>query len=91
MIKVVGIGFKEVGKIYWFDPKNFQLKKGDKVIVETVRGIEIGEVIENIKEVNEKSLDHELKAIMRVASLKDIQRQEENEAQALKDNVICKK
>jgi len=91
MIKVVSIGFKEVGKIYWFDPKNFQLKKGDKVIVETVRGIEIGEVIENIKEVNEKSLDHELKAIMRVASLKDIQRQEENEAQALKDNVICKK
>lgn len=91
MIKVVGIGFKEVGKIYWFDPKNFQLKKGDKVIVETVRGIEIGEVIENIKEVNEKSLEHELKAIMRVASLKDIQRQEENEAQALKDNVICKK
>ncbi|MGI6710289.1 MAG: PSP1 domain-containing protein [Bacilli bacterium] len=91
MVKVVGIGFKEVGKIYWFDPKNFQLKKGDNVIVETVRGIEIGEVIEDIKEVDEKSLEHELKPIMRIASQKDIERQKENEAQALKDNEVCKK
>lgn len=91
MVKVVGIGFKEVGKIYWFDPKNFQLKKGDNVIVETVRGIEIGEVIEDIKEVDEKSLEHELKPIMRIASQKDIERQKENEAQALKDNEVCKR
>ena len=41
MAKIVGIEFKEVGKIYWFSPDPFKLKKGDKVVVETIRGVEL--------------------------------------------------
>ena len=44
MAEVIGVRFKEVGKIYYFDPDGQTLKKGDRVIVETVRGIECGEV-----------------------------------------------
>ena len=44
MAKIVGIEFKEVGKIYWFSPDPFRLKKGDKVVVETIRGVELGTV-----------------------------------------------
>lgn len=72
MKKIVGIGFKEVGKIYWFNPNYLNLKVGDKVIVETVRGLELGHVVQNIKEVEENKLEHELKDIIRVANQKDI-------------------
>ena len=44
MTKVVGIVFKDVGKVYWFNPSTYTLKKDDKVIVETVRGTELGTV-----------------------------------------------
>ena len=72
MKKIVGISFKEVGKIYWFSPNFLKLKEGDKVVVETVRGLEMGTVVSPIKEVDEKELEHELKDILRIASNKDI-------------------
>lgn len=72
MKKVCGIGFKEVGKIYWFETKFTNLKVGDYVVVETVRGQELGHVIKPVEEVNEEKLDHELKSIIRVATKKDI-------------------
>lgn len=72
MKKIVGISFKEVGKIYWFNPNFLNLKVGDKVIVETVRGMELGFVVAPIKEVDEKELEHELKDIIRIANEKDI-------------------
>lgn len=90
MKKVVGISFKDVGKVYWFDPLNYVLNKGDKVVVETVRGIELGEVVDAIKEVEEKSLEHELKPIMKIASEKDIRKQKDNEEHAKQDFDICK-
>ena len=45
MTKVVGVRFRNVGKIYYFSPKNYEIKTGDHVIVETARGIEYGKVV----------------------------------------------
>ncbi len=72
MKKIVGISFKEVGKIYWFNPNFLKVKVGDMVIVETVRGLELGFVVAPIKEVEDNELEHELKDILRIASEKDI-------------------
>ena len=78
MVKVVGVAFKEVGKIYWFDPNNIVLSVGDKVVVETVRGLELGLIVKGIHEVNEKDV-FELKPVLRIASPKDLKRNEDNE------------
>lgn len=75
---VVGIRFKAVGKKYYFDPKDFDLKMYDKVVVETVRGFEMGEVIENIKEVQDEELISALKPVQRIASPEDIENYEKN-------------
>ena len=56
MAEVIGVRFKDVGKVYFFDPDGKQLKKFDKVIVETARGIECGEVATENREVPERSL-----------------------------------
>lgn len=72
MSKVVGIGFKDVGKIYWFNPEPFKLRVGNMVVVETVRGLELGKVVEDIKEVDPEQLEHKLKDIIRPATEKDI-------------------
>ncbi|AIO18083.1 hypothetical protein KQ51_00180 [Candidatus Izimaplasma bacterium HR1] len=75
---VVGIRFKAVGKKYYFDPKDFDLKMYDKVVVETVRGYEMGEVIEGIKEVMDDELISALKPVYRVATPEDIKNYEKN-------------
>ena len=72
MKKICGIGFKEVGKIYWFETKGMNVKVGDYVVVETVRGQELGHVIKPVEEADETKLEHELKSIIRVATKKDI-------------------
>ncbi len=90
MAKVVGIGFKEVGKIYWFNPEPFELVIGSKVIVETVRGLELGTVIEPIKLVEDSSLEHELKNVIRIANDKDIAKYKENELKAESSEPIIK-
>ena len=51
MIKVTGVRFRSAGKIYYFDPAGFDIKKGDNVIVETARGVEFGTVVMGIREV----------------------------------------
>lgn len=83
MVKVVGIGFKEVGKIYWFNPEPFALNINDYVIVETVRGLELGKVVEPIKEIDESTIEHELKKVIRIASKKDIETSLINDKKAL--------
>ncbi len=76
--KVVGIRFKEAGKKYYFDPLDFDLAIGEAVIVETVRGIELGEVSEPIKEIDEAELIASLKPILRKATEIDLQKEKEN-------------
>lgn len=75
---VVGIRFKAVGKKYYFDPKDFVLKMYDKVVVETIRGYEMGEVIEGIKEVKDDELISALKPVHRIATPEDIKNYEQN-------------
>lgn len=82
MYKVVGIRFKEAGKIYYFDPCNIVLKAGDDVIVETVRGLEYGNVAVAEKEVGEEEIVAPLKKVVRKACDKDRARVEENTAKA---------
>ena len=75
---VVGIRFKRVGKKYYFNPGDFDLKMYDKCVVETIRGYEMGEVIEDIKEVEDSELISTLKPVHRVATEKDIKQYEQN-------------
>jgi len=76
--KVVGIRFKAVGKKYYFNPQDFEVIIGDKVVVETVRGIELGEVIEGLKEIADEEIITALKPVIRVATKEDLKQYEKN-------------
>ena len=76
MPSVIGIRFKAVGKIYYFDPDNLDIKKDDKVIVETTRGLEFGHVVVGIKEVKEEDLVQPLKKVLRLATKEDLEQME---------------
>ena len=91
MKKIVGIGFKDGGKIYWFNPNFLNVKVGDKVVVETVRGLELGYVVMPIREIEDKDFEHELKDIIRIASDKDIKDYNKNEERAKEDLEKAKK
>ncbi|SHK74949.1 Cell fate regulator YaaT, PSP1 superfamily (controls sporulation, competence, biofilm development) [Clostridium cavendishii DSM 21758] len=91
MIKVVGVRFKKAGKIYYFDPNNIEIKKGDNVIVETARGIEFGECVIGFKEIGEDEIVAPLKTVLRVATEEDIQKHEENKSKEKDAFEICLK
>lgn len=78
MAEVVGVRFKEVGKVYYFDPDRKQYKKGDRVIVETVRGIECGEITMENRDVAESEIVKPLKRIIRAANEADLRTVQEN-------------
>ncbi|MBQ8210648.1 MAG: stage 0 sporulation family protein [Clostridia bacterium] len=78
MVEVIGIRFKETGKIYYFDPNGQQLRKGDFAIVETARGIECGEVALANKAVNEEDIVSPLKKLIRIATESDLKTVEQN-------------
>lgn len=71
MIKVIGIRFRTAGKIYYFDPLDLDIQKGDNVIVETARGVEYGKVVQGIREVDEETIIQPLKPVIRVATPQD--------------------
>ena len=90
MIKVVGIRFQRAGKIYYFDPLDYDLETAMHVIVETARGIEMGTVLIPPKEVDDDKVVQPLKPVMRIATDDDekvIEKNKEKEAEAY---VICK-
>ena len=91
MSEVVGIRFKEVGKIYYFDPIGAKLNKGDNVIVETVRGLECGEVAQGNKEVSDDEIVKPLKPIVRVATQEDLKVVERNKKKEKEAFDICLK
>jgi len=86
---IVGVRFKAAGKIYHFNPAGHDIKKGDKVIVETARGIEMGEVCVGIKEISPESLTKPLKDVIRVATPEDMERVAENKAKEKEAFEIC--
>lgn len=77
-IKTVGIQFKNIGKVYNFDPTDIFLHLGDSVVVETIRGVELGKVVEKVKEVDANQLEHELKPVIRKATENDLTMFDEN-------------
>ena len=89
MAEIIGVRFKEVGKVYYFDPIGMELNIGDKVIVETSRGVECGTVAIPNKEVNDKSIVHPLKTIIRCADKSDLAHVEENRKKEKKAFDIC--
>jgi len=90
MAEVVGVRFKKAGKIYWFDPNNIDLKAGDDVIVETVRGIEMGKVMIEKREVPDEEIVQPLKKVVRKATEEDYKKAQENMEKAAKALEICK-
>ena len=91
MVKVVGVRFKDTGKMYYFDPKNIAVKKGDGVVVETARGVECGVAATGVKEVDDNEVVQPLKPIMRVATDKDMAQLEENKKKADEAYKVCRK
>ena len=89
MIRVVGVRFRTAGKIYFFDPVRFEIKKGDNVIVETARGIEFGTVVGDIREVEDDKVIQPLKPVVRVATEKDKKQEEDNKLKEKKAFDIC--
>ena len=91
MAEVIGVRFKQVGKIYYFDPKNIQLKTGDMVVVETARGIECGKVAIQNKDVPDEEILHPLKPLIRKATKNDMLHISENKNREREAFKTCEK
>ena len=91
MKDIVGVRFKKLGKIYFFNPKKWRLKKGDKVIVETAQGEEFGEVMIPNRRVPEDKIVEPLKLVIRIANGKDYKRYEECRSLEKKAFDVCEK
>lgn len=87
--RLASIRFNNVGKSYYFST-DLDIKKGDKVVVETIRGLELGEVISNLKDLSEFELDTELKRVKRKANRADLDLYEFNKEKAKKSFQTCK-
>ena len=95
MAEIIGVRFKTVGKVYYFDPNGLELKTGEKVIVETARGVECGEVALSNREVDDSELVSPLKPIIRTATQEDLaivaqNRKKEKEAFQICEEKIAK-
>lgn len=89
MTKVIGVRFRTAGKIYFFDPLNFDIKRNDNVIVETARGIEFGTVVCDPKEVEDEKVIQPLKPVLRIATQKDMEQEETNKGKEKEAFKIC--
>lgn len=91
MIKVVGVRFRNVGKIYYFSPKDLQIEADDHVIVETARGVEYGKVVLAPREVEDNKVVQPLKEVIRIATARDDEKEEQNRAKEKEAFQICLK
>ena len=89
MTKVIGVRFRTAGKIYYFDPVKFRIKKGDHVIVATARGVEFGTVVSGVKEVPDEKVVQPLKPVLRVASQRDEEQEANNKRKEKEAFRIC--
>lgn len=89
MTNIIGVRFRAAGKIYFFDPKDFDINTGDHVIVETARGIEYGSVVIGPKEVEDDKVIQPLKPVIRVASAEDDEKEAENKVKEKEAFNIC--
>lgn len=89
MTKVIGVRFRTAGKIYYFDPTRFEIKKGDHVIVETARGVEYGTVVGGIREVDDSKVVQPLKLVLRIATERDNEQEAANKGKEKEAFHIC--
>ena len=91
LTEIVGVSFREAGKIYYFAPKGKKFNSGDRVIVETSRGTEMGCIKVANKSVKSSEVVSPLKDVIRLATDEDIRRDEKNREMELEASLICKK
>ena len=89
MAEIIGVRFKNMGKVYYFDPAGNTLEKGGHVVVETARGVECGEVVIPNKQVSDETLVRPLKPVLRAANPEDLKRARENAEREQKAMVLC--
>ncbi|MDD3362336.1 MAG: stage 0 sporulation family protein [Hespellia sp.] len=89
MTKVIGVRFRTAGKIYYFAPGKFDIKRGDHVIVETARGVEYGTVVAGMKEVEDNDVIQPLKSVIRIANEQDKRTEEKNRQKEKEAFNIC--
>ncbi len=89
MIKVIGVRFRQAGKVYFFDPMNMKIEKGQHVIVETARGVEYGNVVLGIREVEDDKVVLPLKPVIRIATAEDDKKEEANRKKEKEAYKIC--
>lgn len=89
MVDVIGIRFKPAGKIYFFDPIDFTLPVDTFVIVETARGLEMGQVVLGLRQVREEEVVLPLKKVLRIATPEDLEKARVNQAKEEKAKEIC--
>ena len=90
-VEIVGVSFREAGKIYYFAPGKLKVSYGDKVIVETARGVEMGTVKVGNKMVSESEIVPPLKQVTRIATADDLLRDAKNRDAEMEAAIICKK
>ncbi|GLC78133.1 PSP1 domain-containing protein [Lacrimispora brassicae] len=90
MIKVIGVRFRNAGKIYYFDPVNLEVLTGDHVIVETARGIEYGYVVLGCREVEDDKVIQPLKPVIRMATRGDDEVEKKNHEKEKEAFKICR-
>ena len=91
MKRIIGVRFKRLGKIYFFDPKWLEVKKGEKVVVETTQGEEIAEVVVPNRMIEEEKLTSPLKKVLRLASSRDLKHAEECRKKEKEAFELCNK
>ena len=89
MIKVIGVRFRKAGKVYYFDPLDFDIKQGSNVIVETARGVEYGFVVLAPKEVEDDKVIQPLKPVIRPATPEDDEIERANKEKEKEAFKIC--
>lgn len=89
MTRVIGVRFRPAGKIYYFAPGKFHIRQGDKVIVETARGIEFGTVVTGPKEVKDEEVMQPLKSVIRIATEEDKRAEKKNREKEKEAFEIC--
>mgnify|MGYP000789706170 CR=1 FL=1 len=89
MAEVIGVRFKNMGKVYYFDPNSEKLSADDHVVVETARGVECGEVVLADREMEESKLNSPLKTVIRLATKKDFEMIEKNKKKEKEAFAIC--
>ena len=91
MTRVIGVRFRNVGKIYYFSPKDLEIKSGDHVIVETARGVEYGSVVLPPRDVEDEKVVQPLKEVIRIAGPQDDKKEESNRKKEKEAYQICLK